>query len=221
VGRSMHCNWPAEVDALPSVGSGLDPDLERLVALEPTIVVASSMQRALPILERLGALGVEVVVLPDERLIDIAPAFRQLGAATGRELDAERVAASFDALLDGWNADATPDDDAPYVFLAVGHEPVYAAGPGSRLGEAITLVRARNVLERGDWVLVDAETLATLRPDIVVASDAIVHPDYWGGLAPHPDRRYCGIDADLMARPGPRMIAAVDALRACIHGDEP
>ena len=42
VGRSDYCNYPAEAEALPSVGTLYNPSLEMILALEPTHVISSA-----------------------------------------------------------------------------------------------------------------------------------------------------------------------------------
>ncbi len=42
VGRSDYCNYPAEADSLPSVGTLYNPSLEMILALEPTHVISSA-----------------------------------------------------------------------------------------------------------------------------------------------------------------------------------
>src|SRR5688572_15588739 len=46
VGRDRFSNYPALVQQLPALGSGLDPNIEGIVALKPDVVLLSTSSRA-------------------------------------------------------------------------------------------------------------------------------------------------------------------------------
>ena len=76
-------------------------------------------------------------------------------------------------------------------------------------GESVTLSSEYVLDERPERIVVlggagfDADSLAAAQPT-------------WAGLPALTTGRVCGIDADLVSRPGPRLVDGVEALRACI-----
>lgn len=223
VARSQHCNYPPEVASLPSVGSGFAPDVERILALEPTLVVASELQENLPALEVLRDAGVEVLVLPDAELGDVGASLHQLGARLGRDEQADAVARTFSDALQAL-ADATADVPPVRTALVVGRDPIYAAGADSRLDEVLRLAGGTNVVDDGDWVQLDAEALIALAPDVIIEPSTAGDAGWWARWDAIPavaSERLCQVDADEVARSGPRLANAALAIARCLHPELP
>ena len=55
IGVDRYSNFPPQVQKLPQVGGGLDPNIEAIVALKPDVVLMATSSRAA---DRLRALGV-------------------------------------------------------------------------------------------------------------------------------------------------------------------
>ena len=62
VGRGEWCDYPAEVLAIPSVESGGNTNIEQILALNPDVVVMSSMAQTEEQVKQLNDAGVAVVV---------------------------------------------------------------------------------------------------------------------------------------------------------------
>ena len=78
VGRSVSCDRPSQVKQLPAVGDFARPDLEKLAKLKPDLVLADTFQDA-AIKRSMEALGMEVAVLPLNRMADYRRAVKILG----------------------------------------------------------------------------------------------------------------------------------------------
>ena len=179
VARSTHCNYPSEVEALPSVGSGLEPDLERILALEPTLVVASALQSYFPGIEALEDAGVEVLLLPDDSMDEVRESMLTLGRRLDRAERAEEIVGEIDAEIERIRSEVA-DAEHPKVLVAVATDPIYAVGPDSRLGELLPTVGGDNVVERGDWVQLDREALIAGQPEVIVDTTGNAEPEVWG-----------------------------------------
>ena len=62
VGRGEYCDYPAEVLDVPSVQSGYDTNIEQIIALEPQVLLMSTMAQTEEQVQQLEAAGVRVVV---------------------------------------------------------------------------------------------------------------------------------------------------------------
>src|SRR6267143_2009822 len=78
VGRTTWCDYPPEVRAVPSVGDGLNPNLEAIVARRPDLVVLYRSPLNETAAQRLGTLGITAAVLSQDRLEDLAEDARTL-----------------------------------------------------------------------------------------------------------------------------------------------
>src|SRR5437870_8023144 len=71
VGTDNFSNMPAAAARLPKVG-GVEPDVEKIVALHPDLVIASASGVHPGLRRALGAVHIALLVIRTERLPDIA-----------------------------------------------------------------------------------------------------------------------------------------------------
>jgi iron complex transport system substrate-binding protein len=77
IGVDRYSNWPQSVTSLPQLGGMLDPDIERIVALRPDLVVLGVSSRAA---SRLEAAGIKVFALEQKSYEGVHRAIDTLGA---------------------------------------------------------------------------------------------------------------------------------------------
>lgn len=216
-GRTQWCDYPEEVQSIQVVGDGMTMDLERVLSLNPRTVVATEAQEHAEWIPFLRESGVRVLVLPDKRLEDIPLALRMLGSELNAP-QAEEVAQRFERRLVELRARPEPVF-RPRVLVVVGHNPVFAAGPQSRMDELLRLAGGQNALPAGDWVQVDAEALIQSAPDVIVdlsEGDLEALWSEWSALRAVAGGAFCRVDGDVISRPGPRILDAVEGLTACL-----
>lgn len=219
VGRSLHCDFPPEVAALPSMGSGLEPNIEAVLAAQPTLVVITEAQSGLPAVQALRDADIGVVEVPDVDLADVTVALGALGEATGHAAEAGAVASAFSAQLDAIS-EAVAGMRRPRTLLAVGRDPLFVAGPDTRLGQLLERVGATNALDQGEWISADAEVVLSRQPELIVDASGGDLPWWSERFAQVPavrSGRVCVVDADRLARPGPRLAEAALELAICAH----
>src|SRR5712671_8065591 len=68
VGRTTWCDYPPEARQVPSVGDGINPNLEAVVAARPDLVVLYRSARNESAAGQLGQLGIRAVLLTQDRL---------------------------------------------------------------------------------------------------------------------------------------------------------
>lgn len=88
-------DFPPSARAIPRVGGSSGIDVERVVMLQPDLIVAWTSGNPKPIIERLRRIGFPVYSTEPRRLQDIAHDMAQLGRLTGTSATAESAAARF------------------------------------------------------------------------------------------------------------------------------
>ncbi|HSB55062.1 MAG TPA: helical backbone metal receptor, partial [Gemmatimonadales bacterium] len=145
VGRTRWCDYPPEAASVPSVGDGLDPNVELVVSRRPDLVVLYASTGNQGIIARLDALGIASASLKLDRLDDLPRAARLLGRLAGMAPRADSLAAWYQARLDSArSAGAAPERR---VALVVWDNPPIVIGAGSFLTEVVALAGARNVFD--------------------------------------------------------------------------
>ncbi len=220
VGTDRFSNWPASVAGLPKLGGLEDAQIERIVALKPDLVLASSSAR---VVDRLEALGVRVLVLESRNHADVRRTLAVLAQVLALPGADASVWSRIEAELDEAARRVPVGLRGKSVYFEIDATP-YAAGAGSFIGETLERLGLRNALPAalGPFPRLNPEYVVRLQPDIVVAVArelaVMSQRPGWSSLHALRDGRTCPLRGDryeLAVRPGPRMGQAASALADC------
>src|SRR5215212_6799740 len=89
-GVDSYSTYPPEAGQKPQVGSYLEPDLERVVAAEPDLVLATEAHVG-TVLPELDALGLPTVVIEPTDLDEVFSGMQLIGTITGESTRAQHV----------------------------------------------------------------------------------------------------------------------------------
>ncbi len=213
-----------EVQGLPTVGGLFNPSLESIVALGPDLVVMVPGIEQQRLQERLDALGIPVLVLPNTRLEELLASIGELGARVGRaEAATRRVAEirrSFDEV-----ARASARRPRVRTVLVLQRDPLYVVGRGSWIDAMLETAGAANLgaeLE-GAYPQADVEWLVAAAPQLLL--DASEDPEEPGAFwSRWPSLLAAGraraLDGDLI-RPGPHLDRSLRRLAEAIRDGTP
>lgn len=226
VGTDSFSNYPADAKAKPKVGGIVDPDFEKMVTLQPDLAFVASGSRKL--LDKLEELKIPVVVLAPKALDDVFKSLRLAASLTGVEDKAGPVIASLQRRRDAVTARTAglPEAKRPLVFFEVWPEPLRSAGPGSFIDDVIRLAGGRNVAAatNAPWPEISAEAVVAANPELIITPFPKTVEELttgarksWASVAAVRDGRVRLIDQDLISRPGPRLIDALEAMAKLIH----
>jgi iron complex transport system substrate-binding protein len=229
VARTRYDQAP-ELAHLPSLGGGLDPNLEAVMALRPDLVVVTPDSDLRATVRRLEALGIPVFSGRSGTVEDLRRLAENLGAVLGGESMA-RADAFLDSLRVGLaalerRADTLP---RPSVLYLVWHDPPMAAGPGSYLDDLVRAAGGRSTFDDQPtaWPTVSVEEILRRDPDWVVLAEGdaaagerlrwIQAAPGWRDLRAVREGRVAVVEADLFNRPGPRILEAARTLAGILH----
>ena len=172
-GVTDYCTYPPGVAKLPSVGGWQNPDLEKLLALRPDLVVVDDAEAAL-IQDKLRDLGFRLLVVPNRSIADVYRTMRDLGRATGREAGAEKlIAATRESLARISRRTAALPRLS--VVLIVDRTPgtlreLYTATGGSYLAELVEIAGGRIAVPAvpAGYGKLSKEDLLALNPDVIL-----------------------------------------------------
>ena len=231
VGVTSYCNYPAAADALPEVGA-YSPDtisMEAIVALRPDLVLGEpQIHRQLA--DQFKAAGLRFAALDLTGFDAVFSAIETTGKAGGDQAMAAALVSSMKARLEAVRAKlaAVPAGSRPLVFWEVWNEPLMTAGPGTFIGMVLEAAGARNVFAdlAEDWPVVSFEALVARKPDYIMASQMqaeLLTPEKlaarpgWSGLKAVKERRIVLLDGDIVSRPGPRFVEAVELIAKALY----
>jgi iron complex transport system substrate-binding protein len=219
VGVSRFCDVPPEARQLPTVGSGMDPDLERILSLEPDLVVGIDDQQGFPFVSALREVGVPIFLVADESLDEMYASMRELGELLGVAEAADREVGRIEREL----ADIRRRIEGlarPRVLIVFDRDPIYAAGPDTLIGRLVDIAGGDNVVTSGEWVQLDREQAIQLAPDVILEPRELSDGDPVGAWAPLStvpavrDGRIYTLSSHGISRPGPGAPAAAREIAA-------
>jgi iron complex transport system substrate-binding protein len=223
VGVTRFCNVPAAASGLPKIGGVIDPDVERIVALSPDLVLCTTDGNPRDKVRALEEMGIPCFAVAPQDLEAVFTAIERLGVLLGA---ADRGRAEAGALRLRARL-ARPSSDAaekPAVLFVVSTAPIVAAGEGTFMDELVRLAGGRNAAARfsGRYPRLSVEGLVAARPDVIfVAGMSGVErfpPEVtrWKEIPAFRDGAVITLDGDLVTRPGPRLATALERVSAAL-----
>jgi iron complex transport system substrate-binding protein len=222
------------VAKLPSVGGFADTSLEAILALEPDLVVAYQ-GNSLELVGNLRKAGVTVLAFKEATtLSEIGAQMQTLLAVAGSTAEPESAA------LEKWNERLSAlsavnyrnNAKAPSVFFGYPGDTAYTAGQDTFVSDLLLRGGLRNVVDSGSerWPQVSAEFIIAADPDwIVMGTSCTADEDasakrsqvigelqsdrLWKLLPAVQAGRVIVLDADILVRPGPRILDALAELK--------
>ena len=228
VGVSDYCNYPEEAKLKPSVGDYFNPSIERIVALEPDLVLTDGHSESIKGLE---ALGITFFAIDPQDIDGILEDIELLGKITGVEKKAKALVSEMNGSLAQVvsQVEGAPKVRVFYVFDATDLNNPWTAGPGSFVDSLITMAGGENIAAQaqGAWVQFSIEQLVSSDPEIIMIDashgTAVVskeelraHPA-WQGVSAVKQGRIHIVDGDLVNRSGPRIIQGLEEIAKIIH----
>ena len=222
VGRTQYDLWPDSARLVPSVGAGMQPNLEAVLGRQPDLVVmyASGSDRGAA--DRLTAAGVATAAFRMDRIADFARVTLLLGRLVGDTARARAVVDSVTGTLDRVRH-ATQSLKRPSVFLHAWEKPLMTIGGGSFLSELVTIAGGRNIYDSlpAPSPVVTLEDVLRRNPDIILVSPIersnMLRNDRWRALPAVRSGRALAYDTNLVARPSVKLGEAAVSLARLFH----
>ncbi len=225
VGRTQRCNVPPEALKVPEIGAYLKPDFERVLASRPDLVLTNRSATRKEIVHRLDLMGIPVFVADTKTIDGIYSVLRRLGILLDRQKRSRDIVAELRRRRTAIQ-DRVSESNRPIVLFAVGIRPLVAAGGKSFIGSLIREVGGINIAEDAakPFVRYSIEEVIKQNPDVILvlnkecAGQGCI--DLWREhdvLTAVRKGRVYPLDADLMARPSPRIMDELEELAGILH----
>lgn len=224
VGVVAYTDFPPELNDRPRVGDAWRVDAERVMALQPDLVLAWEDGTPPQTVSRLQALGLEVRWVPTADLEGVAESLVRVGGWLGTDARAEAAAGAYRARLAALRARF--QDQAPplRVFFQVSRQPIYTVSAASPIDEAIRLCGGINIFADLGRIAapVSVEAIVARAPEVIVHGTETLEATRadWRRLSTLPavrDEAFVTVPADWLNRPTSRMLDGVERLCEGLH----
>jgi iron complex transport system substrate-binding protein len=211
---------PPLAQRLTKVG-GIPPNVERIAAARPDLVIALSNGGYAAYAPALAALRIPLYIVKTDRMDDVPRAMLTLGKVLGAE-DAGRAAAALRRDVDQQRRTRA---HPPRVMFAIWIDPFYVAGLNTFANNLLSLAGARNVVQLQGWPQYSVESLVANPPDLLLYPDKSVKRSAVDALfGRYPELRgrtvAVPVDENRFTRPGPRLAEAAAELNRILDSWE-
>ena len=222
VGRDTYDEWPAAAKSLTDLGPGISPNVEKILAARPDVVVLYATNDNRAAANALRAAGVRVVGLKIDRVADFRRAATTLGALAGDSVAARVTVDSVERSLERIRA-STAALPHPRVLWYLWDNPILVLGSGSYQSELLAIAGGTNVYaERVEAAApVSLEDVLRRDPEVILLdsgrADVIRKSPRWRSVAAVRGNRIFEIDDALLNRPGVTIGMAAQSLARALH----
>jgi cobalamin transport system substrate-binding protein len=226
-GVSNYDDYPPAAKKLPKMGTFSGPDLERIVAARPDLVVAA-YGNPLELIARLREAKIPVYVSNPSTIDGALRNLSDLGRLTGKDTAARQLVGGLRSRLRRVGQRVGPRT-RPSTLVVIWDEPLTVAGSRSFiqdvLGRAGGTNAARTINE--SYPKLDPERLVAMNP-VVVIFPVTGDPARLDRLKGRPGfqqteaartGRFYSLNPDWLMRPGPRLVQGVEAVARLLHPD--
>ncbi|WP_028763130.1 cobalamin-binding protein [Shewanella colwelliana] len=218
VATTDHADYPEEAQFIERVGGYYGIQIEKVVVLNPDLIVVWGSGNKQEDIDRLKSLGFPLFNSDPNSLEAVADELQQLGALTGHELKAKQVA--FDYLTSLQQVRQANASKAPIkVFYQLWSTPLMTVAQGSWIQQIIDVCHGDNVFNDAEnaYPQVSLEAVLLKQPMVILQSQDegnIKGIDWstWQEIPAVKQQHIYQLDADLLHRAAPRAILGVEAL---------
>tara|TARA_R110000796_G_scaffold211500_3_gene327640 strand:+ start:523 stop:1359 length:837 start_codon:yes stop_codon:yes gene_type:complete len=218
VATTDYADFPAAAKSIPSIGGYYGIQIERVIELNPDLVLVWQSGNKIEDINQLRDLGFTVVNSDPKSLADVATDIELLGKLTGHSGKAKQVADDYRQQL----ADITLQNQtkpAVKVFYQLWSTPLMTVAKGSWIQNLIEVCHGENVFydAASEYPQISIENVLLTGAQVILQSQDEgnilgINWSDWPELPAVKNQHIYQFDADLLHRATPRAIQGVNAV---------
>ena len=231
VGRGEYCDYPSQVFDVPSVGSGYDTNVEQILALEPQVLLMSTMAQTKEQVEQLEAAGVRVVVSDAADIEGTYTTITLIGALMGKDDEAAAIVDSMKSAFADMQEKSTGDGTETIYFEVSPLEwGLWTAGAGTFMDEVANMLGLVNAFaDVTGWAEISEEQVLERDPDYIMTltmyygegptpEEEIMGRPGWENITAVQNGAILNLPDNELSRPAPRLVDGARALFELVYG---
>lgn len=223
IARTDWCNYPEAVFNYASVGNIDQPDVEKIIELNPDVVILSEITKQ-ELAYQIRDAGIPFIVVDEEGSFSGAyKCIEIVGSVLGAEEKAAEVVSSMKTDIDSIIAKVQgAEKKTVYYVMGYGEYGDFTAGKGTFISEMISAAGGINVADDTEGWSYSVEKLVEHNPDVLLLStwapsEGLLETNGYKSLNAVKENRMFTLDDDSLQRLGPRLSEAFTAMAKAIH----
>lgn len=212
VGVTSFCDHPFEATQKEKVGDTQRPNLEKIIAARPDLVIVSTASELEQFVQRLDQLRIPVYVSNPRNVQGVLDSIMQIGELTGVEDRARELAAGLEARI------ARVDEQVagrarPRVLFIIGTSPLFTVGGTGFINDLIERAGGVSVTadEKSEFPQFSLETAIARQPEVIfLQSGDEKLPNQFRQTPAALAGRVFTLDSNVLLRPGPRIVEGLE-----------
>lgn len=221
IGVTSFCNYPEEAKKIQKIGDTMTPNIENIIALKPQIVLISTAAQIETFTKVLDEQGIVYFVTNPQNLDGIYKSIVTVGEIFGRRDKADEVVTSLKKRVANVES-RLAEKKALKTFLQISKEPLYTIGKESFITDLIR--RAGGASATADvetaYPKLSKETALALNPDAIILSESEDNQtpnEIFKNSPAVRNGKIFKINADIISRPAPRVVDALEQIARALH----
>ena len=220
-GVTTYCDHPEAAKAIEKIGDTQTPNIERIIALKPDVVFVSTASQLEAFMRTLEQQNIAVYVTDPKGIDGVAENLRTLGRLFGTNQPSDDLASELQrraAAVD----ESVKGKPRPRVFVQISNEPLFTIGKDAFVTELVERAGGQSVTRDVPTAFpkLSKEAASAMSPDVIILSDSEDNREpnevFRNSPAVRNGKVY-RIDADIISRPGPRLVDALEQIAGYLH----
>jgi len=222
IGVTEQCDYPPRVldlkasGILEVIGGYATPSLEKIVSLNPDLVLAATSLQT-DVIHQLEAQGLTVVGLNPKTVSDILKDIILVGSICDVEAKALKLTRELSSRITYIASRVSAQGTPLKVYYELWYDPLMSVGKGSWIDELIHMAGGENIFSNSEtpYPIVNPEAVLEMNPDAIFIPIGYMGGEFkpslqgrpgWNTLSAVKNGRIYEVDEDVLLRPGPRII---------------
>jgi iron complex transport system substrate-binding protein len=229
-GVTLDSDYPPDAAEKPKVGTFWQPDIEAVVAARPDLVITLGFEQQKNLAERLKRIGYNGLTVNIEKVSDLFDAIERIGAATGRQRQANELISRIRTKLQQL-ATLVVAGPKVRVLWVVQREPLRVAGRDTFVNEMIEMAGGENAIGPTvhKYPPIGSEQVIACNADVIIESAmdredienqrdrALRHWSKFKYLPAVSNSRVFVVSGDTVSRLGPRLYEGTETIARCLR----
>jgi iron complex transport system substrate-binding protein len=226
-GVTTYSDFPHDAEKLPKVGSYVQLDLEKIVALKPDLCIAIKDGNPIAVARRLESMKIPVYAVNPRNLETVMQTVQEIGGLLNVEEKADKLVQRMKLRIQKVKSLVAKTTYRPRVFFQIGVSPIVSVGTNTFSHELIVLAGGKNLAEGPiAYPRYSIEQVLALSPEVIIITSmarAAVFKQIkaewtrWPNMPAVRDHHIFIEDSNLFDRPTPRLVDGLELMIRLIH----
>ncbi len=228
VGVTDYDNYPEAAQDIERVSDSVEFNAEKIIQLDPDVVLAYSTGEAPPALSQLEDADIPVFVIESATSFDeVYGDIEQIASVLAKEEKGAEVIEGIQSQIENVQERLAAVEEQKEVYVEISPSPeIYTTGKSTFMQEILDHAQVTNAFEDLEgWPSISEEEVITRDPEVILTTVSYVEDavgdiearDSWSAVEAIENDEVHFIDSDITSRPGPRIGEAVQLVAETVY----